>query len=99
MTIKERAIKFCKAELQWHIDECEPDEYADENMYEIELLYKLGEVDEAEGFARNFIDALSEKIKDYADDTRKHRKEIKLMRDQIKDVKKLMKRLKKKGIL
>ncbi len=94
-TFRERTIDFCKDELQWHIDECEPDEYANETMAEIELLYKLGETDEAEGFARDFIDALFEKIEDYTDDAREYQEDIKLMRDQIKDVEKLMKKLKK----
>ncbi len=90
---KERTIEFCKDELQWHLDEGKPDEYPSENLAEIELLYKLGEVDEAEAFARSFIDALSERIKGY--DAYEYQEVIKYTHEQIRDIEKLIKRLKK----
>ena len=56
-----RTIAFCLDELNYHIDEsgC-AEEYHDENLAQIELLYQLGETDDA----KMWLESYKEKLED-----------------------------------
>ena len=62
-----RTISFCSDELDYHINQCECEEYHGENLAEIELLYRLGEKAAAEGFKDSFAEKLDalKKTDDY----------------------------------
>jgi len=55
-----RTIGFCKDNLSFHIGECESEEHHEENLAEIELLYRLGEKELAEGYKNDYSERLAE---------------------------------------
>ncbi|MBR6475396.1 MAG: hypothetical protein IKS98_08090 [Lachnospiraceae bacterium] len=55
-----RTIELCKDNLSFHIGECESEEHHSENLAEIELLYRLGEQELAEGYKNDYSERLSE---------------------------------------
>lgn len=55
-----RTIGFCKDNLSFHIGECESEEHHEENLAEIELLYRLGEQELAKGYKDDYSERLAE---------------------------------------
>ena len=60
--LKKRTIDFCNDELNWHLSEAEPDEYADETLAELRLLFDLGDEWNAKKYAKIFIEDMKEQI-------------------------------------
>ncbi len=66
---------FCKDELDWHINNCEPEEYLDECKAEIFLLKNLGFEEDAKRFEDDLTAALEEAQEEIDSDSYEEEKE------------------------
>ncbi len=78
-----RTIAFCKDELNYHINEsgC-ANQYHDETIAELELLYRLGEENLAENYKNQYIDVLSRMIDNKRDS--RLRKELEDLKNELR---------------
>ena len=84
--LKERIIYFCNDELNYHIwESCCANEYHDEILAEIELLFLVGEKEKALDFAKLYSDCSKEDF--YVSE--------KLSKEQKKELKDLIKMIKR----
>ena len=88
--LKKRTIDFCNDELNWHLSNAEPDEYADETLAELELLFKLGDEWNAKKYAKIFIEDMKEQIKDIENNQPGLVKWIESMRSKVKEAENLI---------
>ena len=84
--LKERILYFCEDELAYHIEEsCCANEYHDEILAEIELLFLIGEKEKAYDFAKLYSECSKE---DWCVTEKLDKEQKKELRNLIKKIKK-----------
>ena len=84
--LRERTIAFCNDELNYHIEESHcANEYHDEILAEIEILYLLGETEDALEYAKSYLENSKDKWYNSEPLSKKERKEVKDLIKMIKN--------------
>ena len=88
--LKKRTIDFCNDELNWHLSNAEPDEYADETLAELRFLFDLGDEWNAKKYAKTFIEDMKSQIRYIEDDQPGLEKWIESMKSKVKEAESLI---------